>query len=94
MIKNYYFTISFENSNTIDYVTEKYYQALEAGSIPIVLGAPNFEKEFMIRDKTSGSPGAVYVHEGESAETLAKRLQEIINSKALYAQYTAWKQNG
>lgn len=27
-----------------DYVTEKYYHALEAGAIPIVLGAPNIDQ--------------------------------------------------
>ncbi|GAA5940997.1 uncharacterized protein JCM15063_000613 [Sporobolomyces koalae] len=44
---NYYlFTIAFENSNDFDYVTEKYFQALERGSVPIVFGAPSYSTRF------------------------------------------------
>ncbi|GAA6012404.1 hypothetical protein JCM11491_004322 [Sporobolomyces phaffii] len=44
---NYYlFSVAFENSNDYDYVTEKYFQALERGSVPIVFGAPNYGSRF------------------------------------------------
>jgi hypothetical protein len=34
LLENYTFTLVLENSNTYDYVTEKLFQALLAGSIP------------------------------------------------------------
>ncbi|GAA5885317.1 hypothetical protein JCM6882_009568 [Rhodosporidiobolus microsporus] len=44
---NYYpFTIAFENSNDLDYVTEKYFQALERGTVPLVYGPPDYARRF------------------------------------------------
>lgn len=34
---------AYENSHTRDYVTEKVYDALAVGCVPIYWGAPNFE---------------------------------------------------
>ena len=36
--KNYMFYLSFENSMCLDYVTEKFFKALNFGILPIVLG--------------------------------------------------------
>jgi hypothetical protein len=44
VLKNYRFTLAFENSLMPDYVTEKFYQPLLTGTIPIYLGAPNIEE--------------------------------------------------
>src|SRR6185503_6597714 len=44
IISGYKFTIAFENSCTQDYVTEKFFDPLVAGSVPIYLGAPNVEE--------------------------------------------------
>lgn len=35
------FTLAFENSRARDYVTEKFFWPIDAGSIPIAYGAPN-----------------------------------------------------
>ena len=37
----YKFTLAFENAIAEDYVTEKFYDPLLAGSVPVYLGAPN-----------------------------------------------------
>ena len=44
IIKHYKFTIAFENAISQDYVTEKFFEPLIAGSVPIYLGAPNIDK--------------------------------------------------
>ncbi|GAA6042754.1 hypothetical protein JCM8097_007459 [Rhodosporidiobolus ruineniae] len=46
MIGHYRFTIAFENSNDLDYVTEKYFQSLERGTVPLVFGAPDYARRF------------------------------------------------
>lgn len=38
-IKNYKFTIAFENAISEDYVTEKFFDPLTMGSVPVYLGA-------------------------------------------------------
>ena len=44
-IKNYRFSICYENSSTYNgYVTEKIFDCFAAGSVPIYWGAPNIEK--------------------------------------------------
>ncbi|CAF1357130.1 unnamed protein product [Adineta ricciae] len=39
--KEYLFTISIEDSLTFDYISEKLWQPLMIGSVPIYLGDPN-----------------------------------------------------
>jgi len=43
ILSEYKFTIAFENAIYPDYVTEKFYDPLLAGSIPVYLGAPNID---------------------------------------------------
>jgi hypothetical protein len=43
-VARYKFTLAFENSLTRDYVTEKSFDPLIAGSVPVYLGAPNIEE--------------------------------------------------
>ena len=44
VFKNYTFGLAFENSNCYDYVTEKIFDVLAAGAIPIYMGAPNVDQ--------------------------------------------------
>lgn len=43
VIADYRYTLAFENSIGPDYVTEKFFEPLLAGSIPVYLGAPNVD---------------------------------------------------
>jgi hypothetical protein len=47
LLENYTFTLVLENSNTYDYVTEKLFQALLAGSIPGSLPSPYYFTTFL-----------------------------------------------
>ena len=44
-MKNYKFSICFENTTNIDgYITEKIFDCFTAGTVPIYSGCPNIEK--------------------------------------------------
>ena len=43
-MRNFTYTLSFENAIEPDYVTEKFFDPFLAGTIPIYLGAPNVEE--------------------------------------------------
>lgn len=44
-----WFALAFENTRHLDYVSEKIYDVMKAGTVPIYLGAPNIE-EFVPKD--------------------------------------------
>lgn len=44
VIRRYKFYLAFENSNSLDYVSEKMFQALYMGVVPIYMGAPNVDE--------------------------------------------------
>lgn len=44
MERDYNFYLSFENSICVDYVTEKFYNALLFNTVPIVYGGGNYSR--------------------------------------------------
>ncbi|XP_052752403.1 alpha-(1,3)-fucosyltransferase C-like [Galleria mellonella] len=84
MIKEtYYFYLSFENSFSEDYVTEKLLHGLQNNAIPIVYGGANYTR-FM--------PEGIYLNARElGAEKLAAKMSELINNPDEYAEYFRWK---
>ena len=81
LLKKYRYTLAFENSLVPDYVTEKFYQPLLTGSIPIYLGAPNIE-EFAPGDKCF-----INAQDFASPAQLAEFVQQ-----ADPAEYHHWRQ--
>lgn len=84
IIGSYRFCLGLENSILPDYVTEKMFDPLRAGSVPIYLGAPN-AAEF--------APGHSYIdataHGGPKG--LADYLNQLIESPDEYEAYFAWR---
>ncbi|KAI5478815.1 hypothetical protein MNV49_004547 [Pseudohyphozyma bogoriensis] len=86
IIRQYLFTLAFENTNDIDYVTEKFYQPLQEGSVPIVLGAPNVRDQFMPNPKA-----ALIVREFPSVAALASQILYLSTNATAYAEHLSWK---
>ncbi|XP_075973767.1 alpha-(1,3)-fucosyltransferase C-like [Anticarsia gemmatalis] len=79
----YYFYLSFENSFSEDYVTEKLLHAVENDAIPIVYGGADY---------TRFLPNGTYLNARElSMEELAKKMNELIKDPEKYAEYFKWK---
>jgi hypothetical protein len=76
-IKNYKFTIAFENSSYPGYTTEKIFEPLLAGSIPVYWGNPLVGKDF-----NTGS--FVNAHDYASNEALIERIIELDKNDDLY----------
>jgi hypothetical protein len=85
----YKFVIAIENSNCVDYVTEKLVKAVESGSIPIVAGRdgrPDYRRYM---------PEHSYINifDYSSIKALADDLKRIANNKTLYESYLWYKKH-
>ena len=81
----YRFSLAFENAIDRDYVTEKFFDPLMAGSVPVYLGAPNIE-EF-----APGDDCFIDVRRFARPELLAAHLRELAADEAAYQRHLAWK---
>jgi hypothetical protein len=87
ILPRYKFTLAFENTIARDYVTEKFFDPLICGSLPIYLGAPNVELF------APGDHSYINVSEYETPRALADYLQFLARDMDAYNSYFAWKQN-
>ncbi|KAJ7946055.1 glycoprotein 3-alpha-L-fucosyltransferase A [Quillaja saponaria] len=87
-LKRYKFSLAFENSNEEDYVTEKYFQSLVTGTVPVVVGAPNIQ-DF------APCPGSIlHIKELTDAESVAKTMRYLAENPEAYNQSLRWKYEG
>lgn len=84
-ISKYQFTLACENAIAQDYVTEKFYDPLLAGSVPVYLGAPN------IYDFAPDKKSFINISDFDSPASLANYLLAVSENEALYQQYFEWK---
>jgi hypothetical protein len=87
-IAQYPFTLAFENSITDDYVTEKFFDPFNVGSVPVYLGAPN------IADFAPGEHCFVDVAAFSGPRELAAFLLDLVTDDAAYGAYQAWRAHG
>lgn len=81
----YLFHLAFENQNTDDYITEKLWQTLESGTVPVYLGAENIEDHYLPTNSV------IYVNDYPSTADLAKYLIEVASNETLYNSYHSWR---
>lgn len=84
IVKRYLFHLAFENSNELDHVTEKLWDSLRAGTLPIYFGAPNIEK--LVPPKS-----LINVHNFRTWDDLGQHLQVLIRNKTKYMEYHQWR---
>jgi hypothetical protein len=84
LLHHYKFYLAAENSREPDYVTEKLWQGLRAGAVPVYLGAPNVRLYLP-------EGAAVFIDDFASLADLADYLKRASADEALYARHHAWK---
>jgi hypothetical protein len=84
----YKFALAFENSIAPDYVTEKFFNPLRAGTVPIYLGAPNVD-EF-----APGEGCFINVADFAGPAELAAYVNHLNEDDDAYRGYFSWKDNG
>ncbi|KAI4897121.1 hypothetical protein NFI96_004700 [Prochilodus magdalenae] len=82
------FYLAFENSAHRDYITEKLFNALAFGSVPITLGTSRKNYENFI-------PGDAFIHVDDfpSPKDLADHLQLLHEHDELYLRYFVWRRH-
>lgn len=86
LIERYKFTLAFENAIGRDYVTEKFFDPLVRGSVPVYLGAPNIE------DFAPGEHCFINVRDFPDPRALAEYLQYLSNNETEYSKLLEWKE--
>lgn len=84
-IAAYKFTLAFENSISQDYVTEKFFDPLFVGSVPVYMGAPNID------DFAPGERCFINVAQFKGPRELAEYLIFAAGDQSEYDSYLAWK---
>jgi len=77
--------LAVENSIEEDYVTEKMWQPLKMGAVPIALGR-NVSQHLLPH-----TSAAIYAEDFSSVEELAGYIKKVSNSSWLWHTHTAWK---
>lgn len=85
IIKQYKFTIAFENAISQDYVTEKFFEPLIAGSVPIYLGAPNIDMF------SPGKDTFIDVRRYRNPSSLANVIMKYCENRPKYNRLLQWK---
>lgn len=83
-IANYKFNICPENSNCTGYVTEKIFQAIDAGCIPIYWGSYNKPEPQVLNHDA-----ILFWEQGKNNDTLIKTINDLYTSEARYIQFAS-----
>ena len=88
VIAAYKFCLAFENSIAPDYVTEKFFEPLLAGTVPVYLGAPN------VADFAPGPKSYIDATAFAGPDDLAAYLKRLDTDDAAYGEYLTWRRHG
>eukprot|EP01084_Bolivina_argentea_P281592 481818_1 len=100
ILQTYKFSLAFENSETNDYITEKFFGSLQSGSVPVYIGAPNvkfFAPDFGILGaaKPWKSKAVIYAADFDfDGKRLAEYLLYLDSNDSAYNEYLNYKIEG
>ena len=83
-IKEYKFYLAFENQICRDYITEKVWNPLRLGTIPVVLGGTNY-KEYLVDNSY------IDVRDFPSPKSLANHIRRLDVEDREYNEYFEWR---
>jgi hypothetical protein len=89
VLARYRYAIAIENSVGLDYVTEKLYEPLAAGAVPVYLGAPNW------RDFAPAGSAVLSARDFASPAALGAHLRALdAGGEAAWLAHHAWRAQG
>ena len=88
VLARYKFALAFENVIERDYVSDKFYDPLLAGTVPVYLGAPNID------ELAPGDHCHIDVRDFDGPDALADHLNRLDQDDDAYRAYFAWKKGG
>ncbi|XP_028320968.1 alpha-(1,3)-fucosyltransferase 4-like [Gouania willdenowi] len=88
LLRDYIFYLAMENSQHTDYITEKLWNAVRAGAIPVVLGPSRQNYERLL-------PPEAFIHVDDfpTVEELAQYLNKVKQNPDLMKHHLSWRQN-
>jgi hypothetical protein len=89
LYSKYLFVIAIENSNCVDYVTEKLVHAIASGSIPIVAGRNGKPDYLKFMPKNS----FINIYDFKNMSDLVTHLKSIQRNTSEYEKYIYFKRN-
>eukprot|EP01102_Stenamoeba_stenopodia_P021847 TRINITY_DN8916_c0_g1_i1.p1 TRINITY_DN8916_c0_g1~~TRINITY_DN8916_c0_g1_i1.p1 ORF type:complete len:454 (-),score=93.93 TRINITY_DN8916_c0_g1_i1:14-1375(-) len=85
IVKQYKFVLALEHSNCKDYITDKFWKAINFGVVPIVMGAPNID------DYSPSWHSVIKTIDYIDPAQLAEHLHRLNNNDTLYNEYIDFK---
>eukprot|EP01040_Poterioochromonas_malhamensis_P001006 gene1006-1067_t len=85
-INRYAFTLAFENSIEDGYVTEKVFDALMAGTVPIYLGDSAHLKTLLPNSKA-----VIFVDDFSSLQELSVYIKSLLHNETAYEIHREWR---
>eukprot|EP00850_Spirogloea_muscicola_P002797 SM000011S18975 [mRNA] locus=s11:154637:156615:- [translate_table: standard] len=88
VLSRYKFSLAFENSCEEGYVTEKFYHSLEAGAVPVVLGAPD------ILDFAPSNNSVIVYRSLNDTRPVVEAITRLSKDEDAYWKMLEWKRTG
>jgi hypothetical protein len=85
-ISRYKFCLSLENAMDVDYVTEKFYDPLLVGTVPVYRGAPNVERF------SPGENAFINADDFSGPEELCSYLRGLDRDQQAYRRFFNWRE--